>query len=171
MYCQHLPTHSWTNHSELAYLIRDPSPTTPRALLRKRQLKRWMMQTESRRDPPSRRNSIECLDRFWVRPLNTKGTHQWNENELRTACLLRLLGFCWRGFSVRHICIYIYLSYKFSIMQHIYHATVVSARRSEKKHAPGTARCSVPMKLLNNRRENPKRQELWPTEVSKRMEP
>lgn len=57
-------------------------------------------------------------------------------------------------------------------MQHIYHATVVSARRSEKKkHAPGTARCSVPMKLLNNRRENPKRQELWPTEVSKRMEP
>ena len=34
MYCQHLPTHWWTNHSELAYLIRDPSPTTPRELFK-----------------------------------------------------------------------------------------------------------------------------------------
>ena len=108
LYCQHLPTHWWTNHSELAYLIRDPSPTTPRGLLRKRQLKRWMMQPVSRRDPPSRRNNVECLERYWVRPLNTKGTHQWNENELRTACLLRLW-VCVDADFLLDIYIYIYI--------------------------------------------------------------
>ena len=116
MYCQHLPTHWWTNHSELAYLIRDPSPTTPRELLRKRQLKRWMMQPVSRRDPPSRRNNIECLERYWVRPLNTKGTHQWNENELRTACLLRLWVSVDADFLLDiyvYIYMYIYISYFF----------------------------------------------------------